>query len=368
MLGTNPSTETGCRCGCNGSREENDSQYWLSKDKSAVSRHGCAESESSLLQAIQAEPFSATPHGKLGALYWKQGRVEDALNSLTRALELDPNNKEAIVNCSMVFRSLGRENDAREVLQAYLAIRPTDYEVRSLLDSPMKPAIPDEGVNVADFMNKQGESQFEQGRLDRARACFEMAIEADPDHWAAHCNLGVVRWEDGDVSAALDHLYTAMNLNPDDPEVLRNCFLVLRTAGHAETAAEVMQFYLQKGFGDEAAWKDYGQLLRQIGASTWSPDGLSEDVAKTYVAMGSALFEAGDRSGAVAALERALKIDSGNAEAYYHLGRVVQEAGDLDAALELLQKGLELDPGHHAAISMLEELTKKHEHEETGAH
>jgi protein O-GlcNAc transferase len=366
MLGTNPSTETGRRCGCNGSRDEHNGQYWVSKGTSATPKHDYAEAEKSLLRSLQREPFSASNHGRLGAVYWHQGRVEDALNSLTRALELDPTNKEAILNCGMVFRALGREDDAREVLRAYLAVHPNDREVQSLLAGPEKPATPKDGVNVADFMNKQGESQFEQGRLDRARACFEMAIEADSGHWTAHCNLGVVCWEDGDMPAALDHLYRAMSLNPDDPEVLRNCFLVLRTAGHAETAAEMMQFYLQKGFGDEATWKDYGELLRGIGASNWTPDGLSDRVAETYVTMGSALFDAGDHSGAVTALERALRIDSGNAEAYYQLGRIVKEAGDVDAALELLHQGLELQPEHQATMSMLDELTKERVHGETG--
>jgi tetratricopeptide (TPR) repeat protein len=325
------------------------------------------ETEEDLLRVVRSQPFNPTAHGRLGAAYWKQGRIEDALNSLTRALELDPKNKETILNCSAVFRSLGRDEDAREILRAYLTAQPNDHEVQSLLNAPVNRPTNDEGVNIADFMNEQGESQYGSGRLDRARACFEMAIEADPAHWTAHCNLGVVRWEDGDVPAALDHLYTAMSLNPEDPEVLRNCFLVLRSAGHIETAAEVMQLYLQKGFGDEAAWKDYAHLQREIGASTWTADELSNGVSEIYVAMGSALFEAGDRSGAITALERALQINARNAEAYYHLGRLVKEAGDVDAALELLQKGLELHPGHETVKSLLDEIVLKRDPGGAGA-
>jgi tetratricopeptide (TPR) repeat protein len=328
---------------------------------------GIPETEEDLLQIVLNQPFNPTAHSNLGAAYWKQGQIENAINSLTRALELDPKNKDALLNCSAVFRSLGKEEDAQKVLRAYLSSYPNDPEVRPLLECPAKLTTSGERIDVADFLNEQGESQFGEGRLDRARVCFEMAIEADPGHWTAHCNLGVVRWEDGDVSAALDHLYTAMDLNPNDPEVLRNCFLVLRKTGHVETAAEVMQFYLQQGFGDEATWKDYGQLLREIGASSWTPEGLSDRVATTYVAMGSALFETGDSSGAITALERALKIDSRNAEAYYHLGRVVQEAGDVGAALELLKTGLELDPEHQATNLMMDELTNSRKYHETGA-
>jgi Flp pilus assembly protein TadD len=319
-----------------------------------------------LLQDVIDQPFNPVAHSMLGAAYWRQGHVEDALNSITRALELDPQCREAILSSSMVFRDLKREDDAREVLSAYLRARPDDPEIRSMLDSlPTQPP-PGSCANVADFLNEQGESQYGNGRLDRARVCFEMAIEANPDHGTAHCNLGVVRLEEGNVNVALEHLYRAMELCPDDPVILHNCFLVLKAAGHFEVASELMQLYLQKGFGDDDAWKEYAELLRDTGNSSWSPEGLSGEVAKVYAVMGSKLLGAGDCHGAVSALERALRIDPHHVEAYVHLGRALKALGETTAALQLIQQGIELHPEDPVALSVLNELTRELNLEKAG--
>ncbi|MHC1745257.1 MAG: tetratricopeptide repeat protein [Syntrophobacteraceae bacterium] len=359
MLETNPLGAVEFMQGCTGSEKGRHPQSRLDHGDKSASGKAFSGEEAQLLSRLRQEPFSATPHAKLGAVYWNQGRTEDALNSLTRALELDPTNKDAIVNSSMVFRSLGREDDAQDILRAYLNARPDDHEVRSLLTDCRTPARKAEPTSTADFMNEQGESQYEKGRRDRARACFEMAIESDPGHWSAHGNLGVVCWEDGDTPTALEHLYSAMTLNPDDPDILHNCFLVLKSAGHLEAAADVIQHILQKGLGGEADWLAFRQLLQEIGSSSWAPDGLTSNVANIYVTTGTALLEAGDHSGAATALERALRIDAGNGEAYHQLGRVATEAGDLDLALELIQKGLDVEPENQAAKLLLDEITRE---------
>ncbi len=319
-----------------------------------------------LLSVVKDEPFNPEAHARMGAYYWEQGRVEEALSSLTRALELDPRNKDAILNCSLVLRAFGRPKDAREVLMAYLAEQPDD-DVRVLLDSLAEQPAPNDSRAVADFLNEQGESQCGLGRLDRARACFEMAIEAADDHSVAHCNLGVVCWEEGDVAAALEHLYRAMDLDPNDPDILHNAFQVLRAAGYREAAAELMEHYLRKGFGGETSWEAYAQLQREIGAATWSSDDLSSDVADIYASMGRALHAAGDRIGALEAFERALRIDSGNVDVYFQLGRVNQEIGDVTAACLLYRKSLDLRPEHEAARALLVELERELDRGEAGA-
>lgn len=311
-----------------------------------------------LLQTLLNDPFDPVAHSRLGALYWRQGHVEDALCSLTRALEIDSKNREAIVICSEVFRALGRAKDAKEMLSAYLASHPGDIEIQSLLEDPAAKTFAHTEVPAADFLNEQGEAQFALGRLDRARACFEMATEAHAGHWTAHCNLGVLSWEEGKVHEALSHFYTAMDLNPHDPEVLQNCFSALRAAGHLEAAASVMQLYLQQGFGNDDTWEDFTRLNREIGASSWTPGGLTREAASIYLAMGNALFDAGDQVGAFTAFERAIKIAPESAEVYYQAGRVIRETGEANTALEFVRKALELLPSHQGAALMETEITE----------
>ena len=335
-----------------------------------IKNHNYDAAERALLDAIQEDPFHPTAHGRLGKVYVRQGRTEDGLNSLTRALEIDPQDRETILSCAEVFQSFGRQQDARLVLETYLSSHPDDEEIRQRLDASNErpPSETDSRTfDPAGFLNTQGEAQFGKGRLDYARACFEMALEEDPCHAAAYCNLGVVESHEGNYTKALEQLYRALELSPDDPEILLNCYLALKASGHIEAAVELMELYLRKGFGDDSTWTEYAQLQRQLGAGAWEPTGLTKDVAAIYIQTASALFDAGDHSGAATALERALAIDTQNPEGYYHLGRLLNEAGELDGARESLMKSMELDPDHQAAAQLLHRLAAAAISSESGA-
>jgi tetratricopeptide (TPR) repeat protein len=292
----------------------------------------------------------------MGVVHWHQGRIEDALNSLTRALEIDPTDRGTILNCHMVFTALGRPGDAKDILVAYQTRFPEDCEVKALLQETEDTVCGFEESHVAEFFNKQGERQFELGRLDRARACFEMAVEAVGDHADAISNLGVVMLHEGDTEGALEEFYRALELNPDSPDILRNCFEALKAIGELDSAIGLMQILLRKGFGEDADWDEYSSLIRQARASDWSADGLSSEVAEIYLQMGRDLFNAGDVVGAATALERSLKINGRNEEALNELSRVRGGMGDDCAARAILNEGLALLPDHPALMRQAVEL------------
>ena len=330
---------------------------WIRQGEAAFEAGNTAEALRCFERALELDPFHAKAHSNLGVIYWQQGQIEKALNTLTRALELDPDDQDVILNSSMVFEIMGRVDDARDILGAYLQRNPWDDEVRRKLDTlgsrPQTQPPPQPGTaceeNVfspADFLNDQGEAQFENGRVDRARACFEMAIEADPDHAGAHCNLGVVFWQEGNLEKALEHLYRALELNPEDPDVLVNSARALAVAGENEASTQLYKAYLQRYPQDDAAWKDYEELLKGIGASTWNPKGLDPEVADVYLRMSAQLQQAGDLAGASDAIDRALHIDPDRAEAYYLLGCTHRDRDDCPAALALFMQGLEKDDSH----------------------
>ncbi|MBP8644799.1 MAG: tetratricopeptide repeat protein [Syntrophobacteraceae bacterium] len=304
-------------------------------------------------KAVEMDPQNAKAHNNLSVVDWSLGDHESSLQYLTRALELDPNDQDVILNCSRVFQELGKKEDALDVLRAYLERKPWDDEVRREMlrvedAEGADPIVPSR--DPADLFNDEGEKRFEQGKLEHARACFEIAVEHNPDHARAHSNLGVLYWQEGDLKKALECFYRALDLDSEDPDILYNSANALSSAGEIEIAADLLKIYLQKNPRDENAWEAYAAMLRSGGNGHWKPEGLPGELSDVYVAMGKKLAHAKDWVGAGEAFSRALSLDPGKADAYHGLGCIHRELDQVESALEMFSESLRVDPLHKPSV------------------
>jgi superkiller protein 3 len=307
-------------------------------------------------EVLKADPFDAKAHKGLSDVYWAQGRTEDALNSLTRALELKPGDRDTMLACTRIFKEFGKDDFSEEVLQSYLDKNPHDAEVRSRYESLADPANQGQADDAADFFLRQGELQFERGKIPHAVACFEMAIEENPEMAEAYNNIGVIDLEGGKITEALENFLKAMDLKPGDPKILANSARALATAGHIDTAVEAQREYLRRCPEDSEAWPAYESLIRRSAGSRWRPDGLSKEVADIYVRMAEMLEKAGDLSGAAEAVEKALKLQPEAPESLYVLASLHYAIGQKDEATQVLGRALVIDPSHARCSDLLKSI------------
>ena len=68
--------------------------------------------------------------------------------------------------------------------------------------------------------------------------------------------------------------------------------------------------------------------------------------AAAYNERGIALYRQGDKTGALAALRHALRLDPDYAPAYYSLGAMFYQEGDADRAIEAYRRTIGLDSSH----------------------
>jgi tetratricopeptide (TPR) repeat protein len=324
---------------------------WVGKGHSALANDDLVEAGACFEKALKRDPLNASVHNQLSMVHWKLDNVEDSLSHLTQALEWDPNDKQVILHCCDVFRTIGRVQDAEEILNAYLERNPWDTELRQQLENlSSQVSTAEQASDIARLFIEQGEQQFEKGRRDHARACFEIALEHNPNCAKAYGNLGVLSWQEGDLQTALEHLNKAFRLDPKDFDILHNSSKVLAAAGEFDTAADLLRLYLQQNPKDEAGWQDYDAILRQDGALEWKSDGLPAEVADIYLRMGEALAQAKDDLGAGQAFQRALQVDPTRVEPYYLLGCLHLELGQESEALAVWKKGLQLHPEHRESL------------------
>ena len=151
------------------------------------------EAREQLEVAVRLAPEFAVAYGNLGLVRRRQGDVEGALEAYRAAIEIDPGQPTILHNLAALYRSLGREAEARIVLQSldhrgrtpYLLLMRGDFELH---DGDLKTAARLYGQAVrmaprlADPHVAMARVRWLQGRPKAARKSAARAVEIEPDH------------------------------------------------------------------------------------------------------------------------------------------------------------------------------------------
>ena len=169
------------------------------------------EAIAQLEKALEINPDDAEFHYNLGNAFLQQGHVDEAIARYQKALEINPNYAEAHNNLGDAFRQQGRMEEAIARYQKALEIKPDYAEVHNNL-----------GVVFA-----------RQGRNEEATAQYQKALAIKPDYAEAHYNLGNAFLKQGHVAEAISSYQKALAIKPDYVEVQNNLALVLATCPQA---------------------------------------------------------------------------------------------------------------------------------------
>jgi tetratricopeptide (TPR) repeat protein len=173
------------------------------------------EAISALQKALELEPKSAEVRAELAGVYARQNRAVDALDTAEEALKFDPNNREANRLIGSIYSALADQNRP---------LRPGDdpksYAPRAIaaLERASSPTIADLGLDLAlgrlylrtkqnakaitalqKVFTQQPEysegglllasAQEQAGQIDEAIATLESTIEHNPPFFRAHAKL-----------------------------------------------------------------------------------------------------------------------------------------------------------------------------------
>ena len=178
---------------------------------------------------------------------------------------------------------------------------------------------------------------------------WEDAVTKAPQAFRAHGNLGLARYEAGDLDGARQALERALELNPGYAKTWSNLGLVLEAAGEVTGASaaygqalerrpdlvgarlNLVSLHLARGEIDRAA----EHLATAARLRPQDPD--------VYVHVGRLRQQVGDTRGAAAAYERALQLDAESATAWNNLGLMREAAGDTSGARQALERAVGAD-------------------------
>ena len=135
-------------------------------------------------------------YNNLSNAFYRQGRVDDAIRTARKALELEPEYGVAHYNLGNLYAGQGKYDLARDHFEQALRIYP----------------------NFADAQANLGQLLAERGDLESGIKYFRRAIEIDPSMIRAHRNLGVSLAKLGRPAEALRPLQQAVQLAPQSAE------------------------------------------------------------------------------------------------------------------------------------------------------
>jgi tetratricopeptide (TPR) repeat protein len=193
----------------------------------------------------------------LARVYFKEGRLDDAVAALQRAAKCDPPAPRWVVAwfSGLVNKQNGFLDEAIAQFRSILEDRYPELDRRQFDFS-----------RDYEVINELGQTYFERAKLERANADrqreylglaveqFNRTLAIDSENLAAHYNLSLLYAQLGDTAKALEHRQLHERYRPDDNARDRAIAIARRANKAADHAAQAIVIYpLQRPGAPELA-------------------------------------------------------------------------------------------------------------------
>jgi tetratricopeptide (TPR) repeat protein len=212
---------------------------------------------SSLEEVVVREPQNALAHNDLGVLYYDQGQKDKALYHYQKAamfmpenqvfqknladlywveysdaqkameryvaaLKIDPQDVESMMGCSRICMQMGKNEDADVFLKCILELEPWNEDALQLIGRLEQKSQRDQAAMTSDARDMHTQANVASADLyGRIDDLLEVIAQSPQDANALN-DLGVLFYESGDKEKALDCYEQAVNLQPEQPNFVKN--------------------------------------------------------------------------------------------------------------------------------------------------
>ncbi len=294
--------------------------------------------------ADRSSTEQAAAFGRLGDVLMVHGFAGQARQAYLNAKTLAPNRPDWHYMLGLVEMDAGRLDEAVEYLST--AIERNPFESAALI--------------------RRGRVHLDQGRLDDAAADFDRALQLSPEAPAALAGLGRVALDQGDYEAAAEYLERALSISPQATRLHQPLAMAYRGMGEVDRARAHLgqvgegtepirdelldrmqrqsrspQFYLELAL-TRAEAGDLSGARQLLGTALQ----LDPDDALVMENYGEVVARQGDLDEARAAFQRLVELRPDSAQPLILLGQVEELQGRLAEAGEAYRAALERESGH----------------------
>jgi predicted O-linked N-acetylglucosamine transferase (SPINDLY family) len=264
----------------------------------------------------------------LGMIEFHNGRLDQALQLVERAISLDARQPGIYSNLGVILLALGRTDEAIAAYRQAVAAWPSE----------------------AGIYNNLGIALRAKGRYEDAIAEYRHALARNPGYAEAHNNLGNALKDLGRLAEAIDAYRRALTLKPDYAEAHHNLGLALLRQDQFPQAAAAFRQAM-------ALRPQYADACNGLGSALLGQDKIEEaiaafrqalvfkpDYAEGFYNLGTGLLHKGDPDAAIVALEKALALRPDYVDAHNNLAMAFNESGQVEKALASYDRALSLRP------------------------
>jgi predicted TPR repeat methyltransferase len=287
-----------------------------------------AEAAEHYRAALQAEVDNTDALHLLGVLEYQRKNLPTAIELMTRAVVLDPDEAIYHGNLGNALKANGQTNDARTAYQRAIHLQP------DFLDAH---------VNLGNLCRNSGDTA---GAIKHYRD----AAALDPDNPVPHGNLGRVLLGEGQFPEAATALEKALGCGDGGVETR---FLLGNALQALEQNAKAVQAYtaaLEIAPGNAGIHSNLGKVLKDEGELDAAQEHyrqaieLDPELLSAHYNSGIVLMEMKRGDEAIRAFETAVRLDPSFAPALRGLARIADARDDLEAALAYLQRWQKASP------------------------
>jgi tetratricopeptide (TPR) repeat protein len=286
----------------------------------------------------QRSPEFAPVHVQLGLLYNLSKRRSDALNSFQKALQLSPEQTDALGFLVAIYVADKKFEEALQVCSKH------------------KEKVQDNALSLGSIAYLEGNIFLAKGDANKAKERFKKSIEIEPSTLAAYVALARIYVGEKKYDEAISEYETILSKNP-------NYFPGYMAIG---------TIYDQKGEGQKAEAnyrkalaikKDFAPAANNLAWSLAERGGNIDEalsyaqIAKEHMpnspfvmdTLGWIYYLKGTYLNAIAEFQDSLARDPNNSVVNYHMGLALHKSNEPAKAKDYIRKALEIDPNFKGA-------------------
>ncbi len=195
---------------------------------------------------------------------------------------------------------------------------------------------------------KEAMRLYSSGNLDESEHLFREILENDPQNGDTLYFLGIIAMTRGIYSEALDFLYKATVLYPDNKDYTYSLAVALQETGHLEEAVRIYEKIPEL----PESQNNLGNLYRTQGndekAEAAFDKALELNPQMTWAMLNKALLKRSQRQmkTALFLLEHAIQIDPHFVEGWYQLGVQYRLENNIEKSLSAFEQALQLNDAY----------------------
>jgi tetratricopeptide (TPR) repeat protein len=296
-----------------------------------------AEAERLYRDILQSNPRHADAWHLLGLVAYQHGDLVAALESIGRAIGLDPSQTSYHNHLGEVYRAMRRWPEAEACCRRAVELK-EDFAVAH---------------------NTLGAVLADQGKFADAIASYRQAVKHKPDDAQAHANLGAALQSLEQHDEAIASYRRSIVCNPGYAVAWNQLGTALLKQGKIKEAMDDYREALRLDPRLAAAENNLGALFQSL--SKWDEAtacyqralAIEADCAEAHFSLGVIFHGQGHSALAVESYRNAIRADPQHAGAYNNLGAIFKRQGMLNEAVECYQRALEFRPNFVEALNNL---------------